>query len=87
MKAKRIPFRICVGCEAAKPKKELLRVVLTPEETIEIDKTGKKSGRGAYVCSSEECLEKAYKAKRLERSLKHSVSPEVYELLRSEILK
>lgn len=85
MKRKSDPVRICVGCQDAKPKKELLRVVLAPDETISIDKTGKKPGRGAYLCAKETCFEQAFKAKRLERSLKHSVTAEVYEALRKEL--
>ena len=70
MKMRKIPLRVCVGCQEQKPKKELLRVVRTPEDTVEIDKTGKKPGRGVYVCADPACLEKAYKEHRLERSLK-----------------
>ena len=51
MKMRKIPLRVCVGCQEQKPKKELLRIVRTPEDTVEIDKTGKKSGRGVYVCA------------------------------------
>lgn len=85
MKQKSIPVRICVGCQEPKPKKELLRVVLAPDDTISLDKTGKKSGRGAYLCAKESCFAQAYKAKRLEHSLKHSVTAEVYEALRKEL--
>ena len=65
MKVKKIPMRMCNGCMEMKPKKELIRVVKTNEEEVLVDLTGKKSGRGAYVCKSIECLEKAFKAKRL----------------------
>ena len=85
MKKKSIPQRVCVGCEALKNKQELLRVVLTPEGELHVDRSGKKAGRGAYVCPSETCFHQAYKAHRLERSLKHSVSAEVYESLRQEL--
>lgn len=85
MKKKKVPLRICVGCQELKNKKELLRIVLTPEGAVEIDRTGKKAGRGAYVCPSAECLEKAYKEHRLERSLKTKVSSEIYEALRQEL--
>ncbi len=85
MKKKKVPLRICVGCQELKNKKELLRIVLTPEGAVEIDRTGKKAGRGAYVCPSAECLEKADKEHRLERSLKTKVSSEIYEALRQEL--
>ncbi len=85
MKKKSVPMRVCVGCQELKEKKSLLRVVLTPEEEVVLDKTGKKNGRGAYVCADAACLEKAYKEKRLERSLKTKVSEEVYEALRNEL--
>lgn len=82
MKVRKIPQRLCVGCQEMKNKKDLLRIVKTPENQIEVDRTGKKSGRGAYICPNRECLEKAVKEKRLERSLKHSISPEVFDSLR-----
>lgn len=85
MKKKSIPMRVCVGCQELKEKKSLLRVVLTPEGEIVLDKTGKKNGRGAYVCADTACLEKAYKEKRMERSLKTKVSEEIYEALRNEL--
>jgi len=85
VKVRKIPLRVCVGCQEQKPKKELLRIVRTPENVVEIDRTGKKSGRGVYVCATSECLEKAYKEHRLERSLKTKVSEEIYTGLRSEL--
>ena len=85
MKMRKSPLRVCVGCQEQKPKKELLRIVRTPEDTVEIDKTGKKSGRGVYVCADPACLEKAYKEHRLERSLKKAVSEEIYDQLRKEL--
>jgi predicted RNA-binding protein YlxR (DUF448 family) len=86
MKQKKIPLRICAGCQQQKSKKEMIRIVRTPEGTVEIDKTGKKSGRGVYICQNTECLEKAYKEHRLERSLKCKVSDEIYEGLRKELV-
>ncbi len=83
---KKTPQRLCVGCQQLKNKKELLRVVRTPDDTIVLDVTGKKSGRGAYVCSNEPCLAKAFKEKRLERALKRVIETEVYDQLRSELL-
>ncbi|VYT73673.1 DUF448 domain-containing protein [Clostridium tertium] len=85
MKVKKIPLRMCTGCMEMKPKKELIRVVKSPEGEVSVDLTGKKSGRGAYVCKSEECLEKAFKAKRLSRNLDIAISEEVYNKLREEI--
>jgi predicted RNA-binding protein YlxR (DUF448 family) len=84
-KVKKIPERMCVGCQEMKPKKSLIRVVRTPEDTIEIDRTGKRSGRGAYICPSKECLDKALKGKRLEKSLKHSISQEIKESLQERV--
>ncbi len=80
-KVKKIPERMCVGCQEMKPKKLLIRVVRTPEETVEIDRTGKRSGRGAYICPNKECLDKAFKGKRLEKSLKHAITKEIKESL------
>lgn len=85
MAARKIPMRKCTGCGEMKPKKELLRVLLTPEESIELDKTGKKNGRGAYICNCSECLDKAVKTKGLEKSLKKAISKEIYESLREEL--
>ena len=76
---KKIPVRQCMGCNAHKPKKELLRVVHTPEGTVELDFTGKRSGRGAYICRSADCLRKARKNRRLESNLGVSIPPEVYD--------
>ena len=87
MKPKKIPFRMCVGCQEMKSKKELLRVVRTPEGDIVLDPTGKKAGRGAYMCRSEECLTKAFKEKRLEKALKHPIGEEVYNALRAGIIE
>ena len=80
-KIKKIPQRMCLGCQEMKSKRELIRVVRTPEETVEIDPTGKRSGRGAYVCPNNECLEKAIKGKRLEKALKQAISKEIKESL------
>jgi len=87
VKQKKIPLRMCVGCQEMKTKKELLRIVRTPTGEIVWDQVGKQSGRGAYVCRSPECFAKAFKEKRLEHALKHSISPEVYEQLRLTIVK
>ena len=82
---KKIPMRMCVGCRVMKPKKELLRVVRTPEEEILIDFTGKKSGRGAYVCPDEACLARAVKQRQLDRALERSISLEVTQQLSRQI--
>ena len=80
-------MRQCVGCNEMKPKKELLRVIKTAEDEILIDSTGRKNGRGAYLCASSECLEKARKNKGLARSLKTVIPPEIYEELKREMIK
>jgi predicted RNA-binding protein YlxR (DUF448 family) len=85
MKAKKIPLRMCTGCMEMKPKKELVRVVKSPEGDVSVDLTGKKSGRGAYVCKSIECFEKAFKTKRLSRNLETNISEEIYEKLKDEV--
>ena len=82
--AKRIPMRQCVGCGEMKSKKEMMRVLKTAEGIICLDVTGKKNGRGAYVCISRECLQKARKNKGLERSFKMSIPNDVYDTLEEE---
>ena len=80
-----MPLRMCVGCQEMKNKKEMIRVIKTPEGTFMLDATGKKNGRGAYVCPSEECLQLARKNKGLERSFKQAIPAEVYESLEKEM--
>lgn len=82
---KRIPLRKCTGCQEMKSKKELLRILRTSEGEIVLDMTGRKNGRGAYICRSMECLEKAVRNKGLERSLKEKVPATTYENLKKEI--
>ena len=82
---KKIPMRKCVGCQQMKNKKELLRVLKTSENEFELDATGRKNGRGAYLCFSKECLQKAIQSKGLERSFKQSIPKEVYEKLEKEL--
>lgn len=82
---KKIPLRQCIGCGEMKAKKELIRVIKTPEENIIIDATGKKNGRGAYICKSIDCFSKAVKSRGLERSLKVNIPREVYEELEREL--
>ena len=86
-KVKKIPQRQCLGCNEHKPKKELLRVVRSPEGEISLDFTGKKSGRGAYICRDVLCLKKARKSRRIERSLECQIPDEVYDLMESELLE
>ncbi len=83
--AKKIPLRQCVGCGEMKSKKEMMRVLKTAEGDIVLDVTGKKNGRGAYLCHSAECLKKARKNKGLERSLKTGIPDEVYGKLEKEL--
>ena len=80
-----MPVRMCVGCQEMKNKKEMIRVIKTPEGTFMLDATGKKNGRGAYVCPSEECLQLARKNKGVERSFKQAIPAEVYESLEKEM--
>ena len=87
MKTKKIPMRMCLGCNEMKPKKEMIRVVKSPEGEISLDFTGKKSGRGAYICKNKECYEKAIKSKRLSRSLEIEIPDSIYEEIKAEILK
>ena len=84
MKNKKIPMRQCVGCKEMKSKREMMRVLKTAEGPIVIDTTGRKNGRGAYLCMTKECLVKARKNKGLERSFKMSIPDEVYEELEKE---
>ena len=85
MKVKKIPQRKCVGCGEMKPKKELIRVVRSPEGDLSLDLTGKKAGRGAYVCPDKECITKAYKGHRLEKALEKQVNDDVYKKLLEEL--
>ena len=85
MQQRKIPLRRCTGCNEQKPKKELVRVVRSPQGEIALDRVGKMPGRGAYLCRSTQCLAKARKAKRLERALEAQIPPEVYERIEQEI--
>ena len=82
---KKIPMRRCLGCFESKPKKELIRIVKNKEGEISLDKTGKKQGRGAYICCSEECLDKAIKTRRIENEFEMKIEEEIYALLRRDI--
>ena len=82
---RKIPMRKCVGCGEMKSKKEMMRVLKTSEDEFVLDATGNKNGRGAYLCFSKECFEKAVKNKGLERSFKQAIPKEVYEKLEKEM--
>ena len=85
MKERKIPLRMCTGCGEHKPKKELVRVVKSPEGEISLDMTGKKPGRGAYICPCADCLVKAKKAKRLERAFSCPIPEAVYIAMEEEL--
>ena len=85
MKEKHIPMRMCSGCRERFEKNSLIRVVKSPEGDISIDKTGKKSGRGAYICKSVECFEKARKARKFERSFSCMISEDIYNSMEGEL--
>lgn len=85
MQAKKIPMRMCVGCGEMYSKHNLIRIVKTPEGEIKIDPKGKMNGRGAYICANAECLRKAQKSKRLERTFKTEISNEIYSILEKDL--
>ncbi len=85
MAEKKVPLRRCAGCNEQKSKKEFVRVVRTPEGEIVLDETGKKNGRGVYLCPKASCLQKAKKAKRLERSLEVAIPEEIWESLEEKL--
>ena len=82
---RKVPMRRCVGCGEMKPKKELVRILKTEDEEFVLDTTGKKNGRGAYICYSRDCFRKAVKNKGLERSFKQAVPAEIYGRLEKEM--
>lgn len=85
MKTRKIPMRMCVGCREMKEKRSLMRVVKSPEGTISFDRVGKAPGRGAYVCKSKECFERAVKQRQLERALETRIDEAVFTQLMEEI--
>lgn len=85
--AKKIPERSCIGCRGKFAKRELIRIVKTPEGEVIVDPTGKLNGRGAYICAKIECLEKAYKGDKLSQALGTNVSEDIYNRLREEFIK
>lgn len=86
MKNTKKPQRTCMACNMQKDKNELLRIVKSKDGVIEVDPTGKKNGRGAYICKNEECLNKVIKTNRLSRIFETTIDPEVYENIRGEII-
>lgn len=84
--AKKLPLRVCTGCGQSKPKKELIRVLRTPEDEIAIDTSGKKNGRGAYICLSADCLQKAINSRGLARSLRMPIPNELLDTLKKELV-
>lgn len=87
MQTKRVPLRMCTGCGEMKPKRELVRVVKSAEGEVSLDLTGRKAGRGAYVCKNPDCLKKARKTKRIERAFASAIPDEVYDRLEEELRK
>jgi uncharacterized protein len=85
VKKRKIPLRMCLGCQEMKPKREMMRVVRTPENKLVLDSTGKKSGRGAYVCPTEACFAAAIKGKRLEKALECQVTEQLLDDLKKEL--
>ncbi len=85
MAERKIPMRKCLGCNEMKPKKELIRAVKSPEGEVSLDLTGKKSGRGAYICPDKSCFQKARKGKRLEKALEIAIPDSVYDAMAEEL--
>lgn len=85
MKQKKMPLRMCLGCQEMKPKRELIRIVRNKENETTVDFTGKKPGRGAYICKSIICFDKARKGKRLERAFKSQIDETVYNMLKQQL--
>lgn len=85
MAERKIPLRKCIGCGEMKDKRTLVRIVRNKEGEISVDLKGKKPGRGAYICKSTDCLNKAQKAKRLERAFSAQIEPEIYDIMRREL--
>ncbi|MGO4106804.1 RNase P modulator RnpM [Paenibacillus sp. YAF4_2] len=86
MRPRKVPLRKCVACQEMKPKRELIRVVRTPDEEVLIDLTGKKAGRGAYLCGQVSCFKLAKKSKALDRALKQAVNASIYDQLEQDFI-
>ena len=87
MKEKKVPMRQCIGCRLSKPKRELIRVVRTPDDQVVLDDTGRQNGRGAYICPLVECFEKARKTKAVERAFGIKILDEVYDNIERQMLQ
>lgn len=87
MKQRKIPMRRCTGCNEQKPKNQLIRVVKSPEDEISLDLTGKKSGRGAYICNDIECLRKARRSRRIDKAFEMTIPDKVYDSMEEQIRK
>ncbi len=87
MKTRKIPVRMCIACREGKPKRDLIRVVKNKEGVVSVDTTGKAQGRGAYLCPSLECLDKAKKTKALSRALEIDMTQEMYDEIKRVILR
>ena len=85
MKTRKIPMRMCVGCREMKEKRSLLRIVKSPDGAISFDRAGKAAGRGAYICKSRDCLDKAVRQKQLERALEMKIEQSVFDQLMEEV--
>jgi hypothetical protein len=85
IKKRKIPMRMCLGCQEMKPKREMMRVVRTPDNILVLDPSGKKAGRGAYVCPTESCFTAAIRGKRLEKALECPVTDQLLEDLKKEL--
>jgi len=85
LKQKKVPLRMCLGCQEMKPKKELIRIVRDKEGNTSVDFTGKKAGRGAYICKNADCFEKAKKGKRLEKAFEARIDDAVYDALKMQL--
>lgn len=86
MKSKKVPLRKCIACGESKPKKELIRIVKSNENEVNVDLTGKLNGRGAYICANVTCFEVAYKSKKIARSLQVEITDEIYNKLKEVIV-
>ncbi len=84
--AKQIPVRQCIGCREMKPKNEMVRIIRTPDNDICLDKTGRMNGRGAYICMSLDCYNKAVRSKAIERALKQEIPDDIYEAIGKEMM-
>ncbi|MDP4127038.1 MAG: YlxR family protein [Bacillota bacterium] len=85
MKTRKVPMRMCLGCQQMRPKKELLRIVRTPEGIVELDPTGKRNGRGAYICPNSSCFQSAVKEHRFRKAFGEDIGPEVFAHLEGKI--